>query len=93
MRTACVVRTRFILNNFSGIGLGGPRTPRTPTGYAPGSIQRLCCSGDVSQYMYESYFNDQFTPPDPALRDTLVASGRAACTVFATTPNCRRQKN
>jgi len=38
MRTACVVRTRFILNNFSGIGLGGPRTP---TGYAPGSIQRL----------------------------------------------------
>jgi len=37
MRSACLVRTRFILNNFSGIGLGGPRTPRTPLGYAPDS--------------------------------------------------------
>ena len=33
MRSACLVRTRSILNNFSGIGLGGPRTP--PLGYAP----------------------------------------------------------
>jgi len=32
MRSACLERTRFILNNFSGIGLGGPRTP---LGYAP----------------------------------------------------------
>jgi len=35
MRSACLVRTRFILNNFfSVIGLGGG--PRTPLGYAPG---------------------------------------------------------
>ena len=27
MRSACVVRTRFILNNFSGIELGGSRIP------------------------------------------------------------------
>jgi len=36
MRSACLVRTRFILNNFL-VGLdwgGGPRTP--PLGYAPG---------------------------------------------------------
>ena len=33
MRSACLVRTHYILNNFSGIGLGGPRTP--PLGYAP----------------------------------------------------------
>jgi len=30
MRTACVVRTRFILNNFSGIGLGVPGPPGPP---------------------------------------------------------------
>ena len=36
MRSACRVRTRFIPNNFSGIGFGDPRTPRTPLGCAPG---------------------------------------------------------
>jgi len=35
MHSACVVRTRFILNNFSGIGLGGPRTPRNPSWLRP----------------------------------------------------------
>ena len=36
MRSACVVRTRFILNNFSGIGLGGSQDPQDPPlGYAP----------------------------------------------------------
>jgi len=31
MRSACVVRTRFILNNFSGIGLGGgSQDPQDP---------------------------------------------------------------
>jgi len=34
----CLVRTRFVLNNFSGIGFGGPRTPRTPLGYAPAKM-------------------------------------------------------
>ena len=34
MRSACLVRTRFILNNFSGIGLG---VPGPPLGYAPDS--------------------------------------------------------
>ena len=34
MRSACLVRTRFILNNFSGIGLGVPGPPLL--GYAPG---------------------------------------------------------
>jgi len=33
MRSACLVRTRFILNNFSVIGLGGSQDP--PPGYAP----------------------------------------------------------
>jgi len=27
MRSACLARTRFILNNFSGIGLGVPGPP------------------------------------------------------------------
>ena len=31
MRSVCVVRTRFILNNFSGIGGG---VPGPPFGYA-----------------------------------------------------------
>jgi len=35
MRSACLVRTRFILHNFSGIGLGEPRTPRTPLWLRP----------------------------------------------------------
>jgi len=35
MRSACRVRTRFILNNFSGIGLGS-QDPQDPLGYAPG---------------------------------------------------------
>jgi len=30
MRSACLVRTRFILNNFSGIGLGVPGPPGPP---------------------------------------------------------------
>jgi len=30
MLSACVVRTRFILNNFSGIGLGVPEPPGPP---------------------------------------------------------------
>ena len=37
MRSACLVRTRFILNNFSGIGLGVPVPP--PLGYTP--VQEL----------------------------------------------------
>ena len=35
MRSACVVRTRFILNILVGLHCGGPRTPRTTLGYAP----------------------------------------------------------
>jgi len=30
MRSACLVRTRFILNNFSEIGLGVPGPPGPP---------------------------------------------------------------
>jgi len=48
MRSACLVRTRFILNNFSGIGLGGPRTPRTPLGYAP-EVACTPISGDSTR--------------------------------------------
>jgi len=34
MRSACVMRTRFILNNVSGIGLGGiPGPPGSPESY------------------------------------------------------------
>ena len=37
MRSARLVRTRFILNNFLvGLDWGGPRTP---LGYAPGTCQ------------------------------------------------------
>ena len=37
MRSACLVRTCFILNNFQWDWIGGPRTPRTPLGHAPGT--------------------------------------------------------
>jgi len=39
MRSACLVRRRFILNNFSGIGLGVPGPPGPPLGYAPGWVK------------------------------------------------------
>jgi len=53
MRSACVVRTRFILNNFSGIEFGGPRTP-VPPGYAHG-YSVVCVSVCVFVgYMSES---------------------------------------
>jgi len=36
MRGACVVRTRFILDNFTGIGLGVSGPPGPSLGYAHG---------------------------------------------------------
>jgi len=43
MRSASVERTRFILNNFSGIGLGMPGMPGLPLGYAhaPSNVCRV----------------------------------------------------
>ena len=39
MRSACLVRTRFILNNFSGIGLGVPGPP--PPWLCPWSVPSI----------------------------------------------------
>ena len=62
MRTACLVRTRFILNNFQWDWIGGPRTPRNPLGYAPARTAedhfcKSCKSDDIvggvtGGYMY-----------------------------------------
>jgi len=55
MRSACLVRTRFILNNYNGIGLGGPRSPRTPHWLRPWNalvrlfVRRSCFADDCSQ--------------------------------------------
>jgi len=44
MRSACLVRTRFILNNFSGIGLGVPGPP--PPWLCPWSVPSIDNSSD-----------------------------------------------
>ena len=65
MRSACLVRTRFILNNFSGIGLGGvPGPPGPPLGYAPADAERTCRAVGPTQ----------FTPPHQTGQDRQLRS-------------------
>ena len=49
MCSACVVRTRFVLNDFSGIGLG---VPGRPLGYAHAPADRILdyCLGCDERY-------------------------------------------